>query len=75
MSWRGITNEGHVHVVYDAGPIDRRSFLRQAAEDGHVAAMYEYGLQCDDPDEQRRWLRKAAQQGYVPTTGPSRWAR
>ena len=50
-SQRLVSNEGHAHVVYSNDAEDRKTFLHRAAQDGHLPAMYEYGLQCDDPDE------------------------
>ena len=34
-----------------------------AADEGHVAAMYYWGLVCDDPYERERWLNEAARNG------------
>jgi TPR repeat protein len=58
-------NEGHVQAIFDGDPAARRVFLRKAAEDGHVPAMYRLALTCDDPAERKRWLREAAHEGYV----------
>ena len=41
-------------------PKDTERWLREAAEEGHVQAMYELGLGFDDPDERRMWLEQAA---------------
>ena len=35
---------------------ERTRFLRTAAQDGHVPAMYELALQCGNPLEATYWL-------------------
>jgi TPR repeat protein len=42
---------------------ERKRWLRMAAEEGHVAAMYYWGLVCDDPRQRERWLTEAARNG------------
>ena len=42
------------------------SFLRMAAEHGHVAAMYKLGLDSDDASERKYWLTEASREGHVP---------
>ena len=44
----------------------RIRWLRKAAHDGHVPAMYQYAMHCDQPARRVRWLREAALEGYVP---------
>jgi hypothetical protein len=65
-SQRLVSNEGHAHVIYSNDAEGRKTFLRRAAQDGHFPAMFEYALQCDDPDEKWHWLREAAHEGYTP---------
>ena len=57
-------------AIYDYGlscgnAKQKRYWLRMAAEEGHVQAMYLLSQQCD-ADERRRWLRMAAEEGHVP---------
>jgi len=71
---RLVSNEGYVPVLYSNDSEDRKIFLRRAARDGHLPAMYEYARQCDDPAEKRRWFRD----GYGPeatrqTLTPQAW--
>jgi TPR repeat protein len=47
-------------------PGEKLKWLKAAAEDGYIPAMYEYGLTVDDPGERRKWLTKAAEFGYEP---------
>jgi hypothetical protein len=55
--------------MYDYGqecdaPEERKKWLREAAEEGHIQAMYELALKCDDPHERNRWLQEAADYGW-----------
>jgi hypothetical protein len=47
-------------------PSERRRWLRMAAEEGHVPAMYEPGLACSDPKEKRRRLEESTRNGSQP---------
>lgn len=42
-----------------------QEWLRNAAHEGHVPAMYDYGLCCNDPKLKLHWLRMAAEEGHV----------
>jgi TPR repeat protein len=61
-----VSNEGHIPAFYNNEPIVQRDFLRKAAEDGHITAMYKLGLECDTLDETKYWIAKAAHNGYMP---------
>jgi len=45
---------------------DGVALLRQAAQAGHVSAMYQLGLESPDAEERKHWLREAAHEGHVP---------
>jgi TPR repeat protein len=42
-----------------------RQWLQNAAHEGYVPAMYDYGLCCDDPKRRAYWLRMAAERGHL----------
>jgi len=50
----------------DQAVVDGVALLRQAAQAGHVSAMYRLGLESPDRSEREHWLREAAHVGYVP---------
>lgn len=66
LCFEDISNEGHIPAFYDHDPLVQKDFLRKAAKDGHVIAMYKLGLECDNLDETKYWLETAARNGYVP---------
>jgi hypothetical protein len=66
LCFEDISNEGHIPAFYDHDPLVQRDFLRKAAEDGHVIAIYHLALECDTLDETKHWLAVAAQNGYAP---------
>ena len=66
LCFEDVSNEGHIPAFYNHDPLVQRDFLRKAAEDGHITAMYELGLECDTLDETKYWLGTAANNGYVP---------
>ena len=43
----------------------RNHWLREAARNGHVEAMYQYSMECDNPAEALHWLREAALEGHL----------
>ena len=43
-----------------------RAWLRNAAYEGYVPAMYDYGMGCTDPRQKEHWLRMAAVEGHLP---------
>ena len=40
--------------------------LKRQAEEGKTKAMFEYGIEIDEPAEQKKYLKKAATDGYIP---------
>jgi len=69
MASRGCARRvrpGHVRLWADLQQSrQKRHWLRMAAAEGHLQAMYLLGMDCDEPDERRRWLRMAAEEGHV----------
>src|SRR5580700_3935388 len=47
---------------------EAESWLRKTAWEGHVQAMYEYAMHCDNVNERRWWLIRAANQGLEVAT-------
>ena len=45
---------------------EKLKYLKQAADDGYIPAMFDYGMEVDDPDEKKRYLKMAADAGYIP---------
>jgi len=41
--------------------------LKRQAKEGKTKAMFEYGIEIDEPAEQKKYLKKAAVDGYIPT--------
>ncbi len=41
-------------------------YLRMAAEEGYVPAMYDLGLACKNRRERECWLEEAARNGWRP---------
>jgi TPR repeat protein len=66
LCFEDISNEGHIPAFYDRDPLVQRDFLKKAAEDGHITAMYKFALECDTLVEAKHWLGRAAHKGYVP---------
>jgi TPR repeat protein len=59
------SNEGHAHFIYGDREEGYKAFLLRAARDGHAPGMYQYALECDDPQERLQWMRRAAASGHV----------
>jgi hypothetical protein len=43
---------------------EKRRWLRMAAEEGHVPAMYDLSAAIECPREREKWLREAARNGW-----------
>ena len=60
------------HVAHNPGSravfiqaIHWQRWLQNAAHEGYVPAMYDYGLCCDDPKQRAYWLKMAADKGHL----------
>jgi hypothetical protein len=65
LGLRSVREPGHPSNLHDEATGARRTDLQQAAEDGDLAAMYQFALVCGEPGLRRYWLRKAARGGVV----------
>ena len=62
----------HHNGLECSNPVERRRWLRQAADAGNIEAMYTYAQECEDPSEAKIWLRKTACEGHVQAMYDSR---
>ena len=45
---------------------EKTYYLKQAAQNGYIPAMYDWAMETDDPDERKLYLKQAAENGYIP---------
>lgn len=45
---------------------EKLKLLKEAADEGYIPAMHEYGMETDELEEKRRYLQMAADEGYIP---------
>lgn len=45
---------------------EKRRYLKMAADEGDISAMYEYAIETADQNEKQQYLKQAADQGYIP---------
>ena len=45
---------------------EKLRYLKEAADDGYIPAMFDYGMELDDLHEKKHYLKMAADNGYIP---------
>lgn len=65
----GSSKESHGNLPQrskaGSGP-EKLRLIKEAADEGCIPAMYDYGLDTVNPTEKRRYLKLAADEGYIP---------
>lgn len=45
---------------------EKLKYLKEAADEGYIPAMYDYGIEAEDKTERMKYLKMAADNGYIP---------